>query len=302
MNKTIRTLINVAIGLVIAGFAGYVMYTVNKDETTYVEKTEAEEAFESRYRKASSFDLPQDINRFEWQGDALYIVAGETTYIYGIDGDPIASFPVKPGVRDIAVAADRIYILYPTLIEVYSEDGALVHAWEACSDLSDYCSLALAGDFVWVTDAGNKNICQYTHEGNFVRFISSPNGFIIPSYAFDIASYNDILYCANSGRHSVESYTLTGEFIAAFGTPGVEAGSFAGCCNPAYISFTPEGKLLTSEKGNPRISSFEPDGTFHEVLLNNTLLGGGNKAYEIKTDGTRLFVAGKNTISIFETA
>ncbi|MCD7900200.1 MAG: hypothetical protein LUH22_10080 [Bacteroides sp.] len=299
MNKSLKILINIAILLVVAGFIWYMVRSVNKDETTYAE-TRQETPFNSRYKKISSFDLPQDINRFELHNGKLYISTGQSVYICDSGGNQLASFTVKEGVRDITVGNNRIYVLYPTFIEAYSEEGVLVHEWEACSELSDYCSFALAGDFVFVTDAENKNICQYTTEGNFVRFIKSPRDFIIPSYSFDIESRNDTIYCVNSGRHLVESYTLDGKFIAAFGGPGGEAGFFAGCCNPAYITFTPNGEMITSEKGNPRVSSFERNGTFREVILNSRLLGGGNKAYEVQTDGSQLFAAGKKTINIFQ--
>lgn len=299
MNKSLKIIINIAIVLVIIGFIRYMARSVNKNEITYVD-TQQEVPFNSRYKKTASFDLPQEINRFELYEDKLYVSAGQSVYIYDTEGELLSSFSTRPDVRDITVGDNCIYLLYPTFIEVYSEDGVLIHTWEACSELSDYCSFALAGNFVFVTDAENKNICQYTNEGNFVRFIKSPRGFIIPSYSFDIESRNDTIYCVNSGRHSVESYTPDGKFIAAFGEPGSEAGFFAGCCNPAYISFTPEGKLLTSEKGNPRISCFERDGTFREVLLNNRLLGGGNAAYEVRTDGSQLFVAKGNTMNIYQ--
>lgn len=299
MNKSLKIIINIAILLVVAGFIWYMVRSVNKDETTYAE-TRQETPFNSRYKKVSSFDLPQEINRFELYNGKLYISARQSVYICDTGGNQLASFTGKDGVRDITVGNNRIYVLYPTFIEAYSEEGVLVYEWEACSELSDYCSIALAGDFVFVTDAENKNICQYTTEGNFVRFIKSPRDFIIPSYSFDIESRNDTIYCVNSGRHLVESYTLDGKFIAAFGGPGGEAGFFAGCCNPAYITFTPDGEIMTSEKGNPRISSFERNGTFREVILNSRLLGGGNKAYEIRTDGSQLFAAGKKTINIFQ--
>jgi hypothetical protein len=35
------------------------------------------------------------------------------------------------------------------------------------------------------------------------------------------------------------------------------------------------------------------------MILNSRILGGGNKAFETRTDGDRLFVAGKNKILIF---
>ena len=298
MIKNLKIALNIAIFLVVTGFIWHVARSVNKEEITYVENR-PEMPFVSPYKAVSSFELPQEINRFELYNGMLFIVSGESVYIYDTMGNKLSSFPVKQTVRDISIEEGNIYILYPTLIEVYTFEGELSHEWEACSELSDYCSLALAGDFVFVTDAENKNICKYTKEGNFVKFIKSPRNFIIPTYSFDIESLNDTIYCVNSGRHLVETYSLDGEFIAAFGGPGGEAGFFAGCCNPAYISFTPNGELITSEKGNPRVSIYGRNGTFKEMILNSRLLGGGNKAYETRTDGNLLFVAGKNKISIF---
>ena len=298
MIKNLKIALNIAIFLVVTGFIWHVARSVNKEEITYVENR-PEMPFVSPYKAVSSFELPQEINRFELHNGMLFIVSGESVYIYDTMGNKLSSFPVKQTVRDISIEEGNIYILYPTLIEVYTFEGELFHEWEACSELSDYCSLALAGDFVFVTDAENKNICKYTKEGNFVKFIKSPRNFIIPTYSFDIESLNDTIYCVNSGRHLVETYSLDGEFIAAFGGPGGEAGFFAGCCNPAYISFTPNGELITSEKGNPRVSIYGRNGTFKEMILNSRLLGGGNKAYETRTDGNLLFVAGKNKISIF---
>ena len=298
MRKDLKILLNIAIFLVVVGFTWYMVRTINRGETTYAETT-VEAPFISPYKLVSSFTLPREINRFELHDGRLYIAAGEAVSIHDREGKQQASFRVKPGVRDITVEGKDIYVLYPSFIEVYSIDGELTRQWEACSELSDYCSFTLAGDFVFVTDAKNKNICKYTKEGNFVKFIRSPRGFIIPSYSFDIDHRDDTLYCANSGRHLVETYTLDGDFIAAFGGPGSEAGCFAGCCNPVYLTFSPEGKLITSEKGNPRVSSFERNGAFREILLNSRLLGGGSKAYEVRAAGDRLFVAGKNKISVF---
>jgi hypothetical protein len=298
MNKTFKIILNIAILLVVVVFVWYMIRSVNKEETTYT-MISKEEPFNSSYNRTTSFDLPEPIHRFELYNGSIYALAGQAVYIYNTDGTRKTTFAIKPDARDISVDNTAIYILYSTFIEVYDKKGGFIASWEACSELSDYCSLTLAGDFVFVTDAENKNICKYTREGNFMQFIKSPHGFIIPSYSFDIVNRNDTIYCVNSGRHLIEKYTLDGDFIAAFGGPGGEAGFFSGCCNPVYISFTPEGELITSEKGNPRICTFRKNGNFKEVLLNSRLLGGSSKAYEIGAEGDQLFVAGKNSISIY---
>lgn len=299
MKNAGKIIVNSLVFLIVAGFIWYMARSVNKEETTLAE-TVQEEPFDSPYRLTASFELPEEINRFELCDGKLILSAGTAVYLYDTAGNRQGSFRTKPEVRDIAAAGGELYVLYPAAVEVYSPEGGLLRQWEACSELSDYCSLALAGGFVFVTDAENKNICRYTPDGQFTAFISSPQGFIIPSYSFDIASRNDTVYCANSGRHLIESYTSDGRFIAAFGTPGAEAGAFAGCCNPAYLSFTPDGDLLASEKGIPRVSRFGRDGSFKEVLLDSKGLGGGHKGYETRAGGDMLFVAGKKGINVYQ--
>ena len=301
MNRNLKIVLNAMIFLLIGGFVWYIVASINKAEVTYIAlHSEADRTFVSAYEFVTDFILPEEVNRFEYNDEKLFIAAGNNIYVYNANGEKQTSFAVKPDVRDIAVEGEVIYVLYPTFIEVYSQQGDSLHQWEACSDLSDYCSLAIAGDFVFVTDAENKNICKYTKEGYFVKFIQSPRGFVIPSYSFDIVSRNDTIFCSNAGRHLVESYTLDGDFIAAFGGPGGESGFFAGCCNPSFLTFTSDGRMLTSEKGNPRISSYERNGNFGEVLLNSRLLGGGSNAYEMRSIDNLLYVAGKHKISVFK--
>ena len=301
MNKKFKIIFNLTIFVVVIGFVCYMAASINREESLYSGTAgESDVSLESPFKQVASFKLPEEINRFELYDNRLFISAGQSVYIFGTEGKQLANFPAGQDVRDITVGSDEIYLLYPTRIAVYTLNGVFVRQWEACSELSDYCSFTLAGDAIFVTDAENKNICKYTIEGNFTKFIKSPVGFIIPSYSFDIDSWNDTIYCVNSGRHSIESYSLNGDFIASFGKSGSEAGSFAGCCNPVYFSFTPGGAVITSEKGNPRICCFGRDGKFKSLLLNSKALGGGNKAYKLKAMDNKLFVAGKNKISIYQ--
>lgn len=253
----------------------------------------------SPYRLTSAFNVPEHIEAFELYGDKLIAAAANNIYIYDLNGVLLSNFAIGSNLRDIAVGGDLIYLLFPSRIEVYNDRGECVRDWEACSPESDYCSLAIAPDAVFVTDTAAKNICKYTREGGFVKFIQSPNRFIIPSYSFGITYADGVIYCSNSGRHLVESYTTDGEYIGAFGKAGNAAGTFCGCCNPVHLTHTASGEIITSEKGNPRISCYSANGEFRTILLDDKALGGGNAAYNIKVAGDRLFVAGKNKISTY---
>ncbi|MFV0346412.1 MAG: hypothetical protein ACK5IQ_09245 [Bacteroidales bacterium] len=300
MNKSLKLFINIAVLLLVAALVWFMIKGVNRNNKPEYAEQVQETPDSKAYTKLASFDLPEDIERFELEDDRLFISAGKNIYIYSTEGQQQTAFGVKGNPRDLDIEDNRIYILYPASIEVYNYDGEQIVQWDACSELSDYCSITVVKNGVFVTDAENKNICKYTTEGAFVKFISSPNGFIIPSYTFDIENYTDTIYCVNSGRHKIEVYTTDGEFVRAFGEAGTKGGAFVGCCNPAYISFSENGQILCSEKGIPRISLFERNGTFNEVLLNSSSLGGGSKAYEVKTLGNKLFVGGKKTISVMQ--
>jgi len=258
------------------------------------------DGFVSPYKQIATFAAQGDIRAFAEYEGRLYVAAANAVSVTDDYGKLLHRFATgEEAVRDMAVRAEGVYLLHPSGVQVFTHAGAPVREWGACSELSDYCSLVPAEGFVFVTDRENKNICQYTVEGRFVRFINSPERFIIPSLTFGIEYVNNRLYCSNSGRHRVETYTLEGEYLGAFGRPGGAPGAFCGCCNPVHLACTPTGEVLTSEKGDPRISCYGGDGTFRGLLLDSRALGGGHAAYEVKVVGDRLFVAGKDRVSVY---
>jgi len=303
MKKSLKITLNIAIFLVIVGFVWFVIQSRSRQTPRIYVEIGCQEPFESRHKEIFSIEFSGEVNSFELYNNKLFVSAGQKILIHNLEGDRLISFRTNSDdlVRDITVSRSEIYVLYSLGVEVYNEMGELLRAWQAQSENTDFCALAVAGDYVFATDITHRNIAQYTRDGDFVRTIVSPNRFIIPNnYAFDIAVWNNRIYVANSGRHLIESYTLDGEFLASFGNQGASAGSFAGCCNPVFITFTPDGDLLTSEKGNPRVSLFDRRGLFDEILLNSHILGGGTRAYRVQATENKLFVGGRNRITVFE--
>lgn len=258
------------------------------------------ENFTSPYKLVSSFGVPDHIEAFELSGDNMIVATSNNVFIYDRTGGLVKNFAVTGNLRDIATDNEHMYLLFPTRIEVYNPEGEWLRDWEACSDQSDYCSMAVAPGALFVTDAANKNICQYTSDGNFVRFIQSPDGFIIPSYSFGVTYTGGVLYCSNPGRHRVEKYTSDGKYLGSFGKAGGATGMFCGCCNPVHLTYTSTGEIITSEKGNPRISCYSTDGEFRSLLLDNQTLGGGNTAYDVKIHGDKIFIAGNNMVTTYQ--
>ena len=256
--------------------------------------------FVSPYRRTFGFTAPDEIVALELMGEQVVLAVPNNIYMYSLDGNLIGNFPVRSDVRDMAVYDGRLYLLFPSRIEVYDSKGEPVQEWEACSDDADYCSMTVFKGGVFVTDASAKNICQYHIDGTLARFIKSPNGFIVPSYSFGITNMDGNVFCSNPGRHLVEQYTADGEYVGSFGKSGAGVGEFSGCCNPVQITTTTGGELLTSEKGIPRISCYSSDGTFRSVLLDEKALGGGHAAYDVRVLGDKLIVTGGNKVSVFQ--
>lgn len=300
---------SLAVGGIIISIAGRGMWNILKhpDKIFYDSKRarsyallKEDENFVSPYRRVYGFMVPDDICGMDVAEGSIYIAMQNNISVYGLSGELQTNFPTPSDLRDIIVYDGLIYALFPTRIEVYDRQGDIKQKWDACSENSDYCSLAVCQDGAFVTDAANKNICQFGLDGTLTRFIQSPNGFIVPSYCFGITYMDGIIYCSNPGRHLVESYTTDGEFVASFGKSGAESGAFSGCCNPAIITPSNSGELLTSEKGIPRISCYQTDGTFRSVLLDRKALGGGHNAYDFRVMKDKLIVAGGDKVSVFQ--
>lgn len=297
-------MLNMGILLVIGGFIAYMLTLDDRREPLYVmSEPEPAGGFYKTCLKVGEVSFPDPIRCMDCTPSGVaYVVAGE--YLYRVDpaGLPHRLAAVGSGVRSLARSGEELYLLYPARIEVRATGGSLLREWEACSDDADYCAIALSERAAYVTDATHKHICQYTLTGGLVRLITPPDGFVVPSYAFDVAWHRETLYCINPGRHRVERYTADGKYLGAFGIPGRETGAFSGCCNPVYIALTPEGEVLTSEKGVPRVVSFGSEGAPNGLLFTPKMLGGGNGARRIAALEEGVAVAGGRTLTRYRYA
>jgi sugar lactone lactonase YvrE len=92
-------------------------------------------------------------------------------------------------------------------------------------------------------------------------------GFIVPSPYFDVAvAGKDRLWIVNPGRRRVESYTFDGRILAHWGKASPKIEGLCGCCNPTHIALLPDGRLVTSEKGLPRVKVYSADGELLSVV------------------------------------
>jgi hypothetical protein len=172
----------------------------------------------------------------------------------------------------VSLERDRLYVGCGDRIEVRDGAGALVARWPAERDGSFVTSIAAAGDTVFVADAGRRRVERRDPQGRVVGelgrgTIASGPHFVVPSPFLDLAlSPQRILWVGNPGRHRLESYTLDGEPLGTCGASGAAIDRFCGCCNPTHLAVLADGRLVTSEKGLPRVKVLHPSGRLETVV------------------------------------
>ena len=216
-------------------------------------------------------------------GDLLYVGGDQVIKIFEKDGKPRSAIAL--GEQPQAVVApeqDRVFVAFKDHFEAFDAAGKSLLKSAALDAKAQLTSIAVAGEAVFVADAGNREVVRFDAQGQVAgRFgkLGSGDGnpgFLVPSPYFHLLAGSDgLLWVSNPGRHQVQAYTLDGKFELGWGQPAMCAEGFCGCCNPAHFARMPDGRFVTSEKGLVRIKVYDAKGKFlglvagHKQLVKN---------------------------------
>jgi uncharacterized protein (TIGR03663 family) len=132
---------------------------------------------------------------------------------------------------------------------------------------------------VYVSDGGNHRIQKFTSEGQFVtawghmcrmfegragcQEADGAGGLYDP---WGLAVDEDgFVYVADTWNHRIQKFDANGQFVAMWGTHGVQEDATGGeglFWGPRAIAIGPEGLVYVTDTGNKRIQVFTPDGEF----------------------------------------
>jgi len=211
------------------------------------------------------------------EGNRIYVAGADrggrgAIRVLDSDGNVVAAIETDGQPRCLALAGDRIYVGMKDHVQVL--DGALRTRWKPPGGSPVLTSIAVAGQDVFVADAGNRMVRRYDLAGRPTGSIDGKagrpeeTGFLLPSPHFDLAIAPDgRLRVANSGRHRIETWTFDGHLEGAWGRFGVDIEGFCGCCNPANFALLPDGSFVTAEKGLPRVKVYDAEGRFRSVVV-----------------------------------
>ncbi len=243
--------------------------------------------------------------------DRVYVSGKEKIAIYSADNKFLKSYEVSSQARSIHVGAEgKIYLGIDSYVEVLDKNGVLLKKWSPVNIKSVITSIAESKKYVYVADAGNKVVYQYSHEGELIKEIGKKDSlkgipsFVIPSPYFDLLlGRENELWVVNPGRHSFQTFSDEGELISSWERTSMQLEGFSGCCNPSHIAMLSNGSFVTSEKGIERIKIHKPSGNFETVVAGSDKFDEGTKGLDLAVDSKdRVFVLDpkRNQIRIFE--
>ena len=229
-----------------------------------------------RYQEVKRFRCPHAAPRCLALSpdNRLFIGAGKYLTEHTVDGAQLSEITLAAEPRCLAVAADGLlYVGLRDHLEVCDRKGLRLGSWPSPGAKTYFTGIAAAESDLFLADAGNRVVLRFDRSGKLKGRIGEKNkarnipGFIIPSPFFDVRLAPDgLLRVTNPGRHCVETYTSDGNLESAWGKPGAGIERFCGCCNPINLALLPDNRIVTFEKGIPRVKVYSADGSFESVV------------------------------------
>jgi hypothetical protein len=206
--------------------------------------------------------------------DQLYVCAGNYINCLSRTGQGGLELALAGPACCVAVAGDgAIFAGLRDHIEVFDSKGGRAARWESPDPKTWFTGLAAGGKDVFAADARKLVVLRYDRTGKIVGRIGRKDaarnvpGFIVPSPFLDVIIHRDgLLRVNNPGRHRVEAYTFDGDLEGAWGKPTAAIEGFCGCCNPIGLAALADGRIVTCEKGIPRVKIYSAAGEFESVV------------------------------------
>ncbi|HBO44626.1 MAG TPA: hypothetical protein DD670_11980 [Planctomycetaceae bacterium] len=215
--------------------------------------------------------------------DTICVVGDRALATFSADGTPLGRIELDDAPRCVAVDRDGTrYVGFKDRVAAFNADGQPKAVWEPLDARTILTSIAVGDGDVFVADAGNRRVLRYDASGKIQNELATGGGrnpappLVIPSPHFDVAVGTDgLVRVVNPGSHRITFFTPEGlyESPLTWGEPGMQIERFCGCCNPVAIALLGDNRVVTAEKGVPRVKVYSADGRFECVVASPEALG-----------------------------
>ncbi len=224
-----------------------------------------------RLKQVGLIEAPyKRIRDLSFDSQSHLLVAGEAGIrILTAEGQPVSEISTSSAAQTLTTAPDgSLFVGLKSEVLCFDHTRNQRGAWTVTGgDKGQFgfiTCLSFFDEKVYIADAGNRCIYRIASDGDYIDEI---DGFHIPSAYFDCAvDSKGILHVAHTSEHRVEIYDPNSEMVGKWGQYGSSPADFCGCCNPTNLSLMPNGWLVTSEKGIPRLKIYDAKGTLQALL------------------------------------
>jgi sugar lactone lactonase YvrE len=205
-------------------------------------------------------------------GDRLCAVGDSDLRVFSLEGKLLQGWPTdRPGYSIAVGPEETIYVGQAGQVQTFDRQGKLLDTWRDPARMGLISAIGVTGASILLADVKDRCIRRYDRKGTFVKDIGKDNrmrGFMIPNQHLDFAiDPEGVIHAPNPGKHRVESYALDGKLICHFGRfGGPDTAGFGGCCNPTNIALTRQGRVVVTEKADPRVKVYDALGKLLAVM------------------------------------
>lgn len=208
--------------------------------------------------------------------DGRILAAGDRAVrSFFADGTVEAELPVDGPAGPLAVGADgMIFVGLRDRVVALTTEARVTQTWQPYGSRTLITSIAPTATELYIGDAGNRTVWRYGLDGTFLSEIAKGDAarkvptMIVPSPHLDLALRPDgALLVVNPGRRSIQAHSLPdGALLGAWGVSSNALEGFGGCCNPTDIALLSDGRIVTAEKGIPRVKVYTAEGALQSVV------------------------------------
>ncbi len=241
----------------------------------------------------------------------IYVSGRNKLWVFKSNGEFKSSMKVRGDAHCVNVTeSGNILLGVGNRIDIRKPNGGLNNSFLVKGKNAYISSLVEKEGIVYIADAGQKIVHEYSIDGKKVKEIGGKNlekgirGFVIPSPYFDLMlGRQGELWVVNPGRHALEAYNDKGDLISTWERTSMQVDGFGGCCNPSHVAMLSDGSFVTSEKGLERIKIHLPSGDFKSVVAAPSQFDAGTAGLDLAVDSNdRILVLdpSRKQVRIFE--